>query len=91
MKRKLEWMFRIYDINGDGMIDKKELLTIIDSIYRLLTDGSDPEDLKKKANEHTKEIFRKLEIDKRGKISITEFTDSCMKDQTLLKLLAPSS
>ena len=84
-------MFRIYDINGDGMIDKKELLTIIDSIYKLLTDGGDPEELKKKASEHTKEIFKQSEIEKRGNISVEEFTDSCMKDQNLLKLLAPSA
>jgi len=75
LRRKLEWMFRIYDINGDGMIDKKELLTIIDSIYKLLSDSSDPDELRKKANQHTKEIFKKLEIEKRGKISVEEFTE----------------
>ncbi len=73
------------------MIDKRELLTIIDSIYKLLSDSSDPDELRKKAAKHTKEIFKKLEIEKRGKISVEEFTESCMKDQNLLKLLAPSA
>lgn len=37
------------------------------------------------------EIFRKFEIDKKKFITLEEFTDRCMQDQLLLKLLAPSS
>ena len=81
-------MFRIYDIDGNGLIDKKELKTIIDSIYKLLSDGKDSS---VKAKDHASEIFKRLNIDKNKYITLDEFIDSCMKDQNLLKLLAPSA
>jgi guanylate cyclase activator 1 len=77
-------MFRIYDIDGNGKIDKKELRTIIDSIFKLSNND------KKKSAEHMEEIFKKFDIDKNKYISLEEFTDRCMQDQKLLKLLAPN-
>ena len=38
MRDKLNWIFNLYDINGDGYISKDELSTIIKSIYSLLGD-----------------------------------------------------
>ena len=83
-------MFRIYDIDGNGLIDKKELKTIIDSIYKLLSDGKDSAS-KTKASDHASEIFKRLNIDKNKYITLDEFVDSCIKDQNLLKLLAPTA
>ncbi|RWS25472.1 hypothetical protein B4U80_09285, partial [Leptotrombidium deliense] len=36
IEAKLQWIFQLYDINGDGYITKKELSIIINSIYSLL-------------------------------------------------------
>jgi Ca2+-binding EF-hand superfamily protein len=84
VRQKLKWMFRIYDIDGNGKIEKKEFKIIIGSIFKLL--NSD----KKKSSEHMEEIFTKFEIDKNKYITLEEFTDRCMQDQKLIKLLAPS-
>lgn len=33
---KLRWIFRLYDINGDGIVSRKELSLIITSLYLML-------------------------------------------------------
>ena len=38
VSEKLEWTFRLYDVNVDGLISKDELLDIVTSIYDLLGD-----------------------------------------------------
>lgn len=73
------------------MIEKKELSTIVNSIYQLLSDGKDSDYLKCIANEHSKEIFKKFDIDENNFITVDEFVEGCMSDQNLLKLLAPSA
>lgn len=89
LKPKLEWIFKIYDIDGDGRIDRKEFKTIIESIYKLLDDKkSNIEDFQQ---QHLNEIFRRLDFEKHNsKINSEQFVDSCMKDPILLKLLAPN-
>ena len=64
IRQKLKWMFRIYDIDGNGKIDKKELRTIIDSIFKLSNNT------KKQSSDHMEEIFRKFEIEKNKYITL---------------------
>jgi Ca2+-binding EF-hand superfamily protein len=33
---KLRWTFALYDLNGDGVVSKAELTTIVSSIYSLM-------------------------------------------------------
>jgi Ca2+-binding EF-hand superfamily protein len=35
LRKKLEWAFTMYDIDGNGKIDKKEMKKIIDVINNL--------------------------------------------------------
>ena len=91
LELKLQWVFKIYDIDGNGQIEKSELKTIVDAIYRLLSSDQDQSILKKVAREHADEIFKKFDIDNNKYISLDEFINGCMKDDNLLKLLAPSA
>ena len=90
LKHKLRWLFKIYDINGDGLVEKFELQNVIDSFYTLLGETEDKMTLKVQAVIHSNEIFEKLNIDKTMFITIDQFTDSCLEDYKLLNLLAPS-
>lgn len=90
LKNKLRWLFKIYDINGDGLVEKFEFQDVIDSFYQLLGEQETTIALKVQAVVHSNEIFEKLDIDKKMFITIDQFTDSCLEDYNLLNLLAPS-
>jgi Ca2+-binding EF-hand superfamily protein len=34
MEDKLDWAFKLYDINGDGKIGYEEMLAIVEAIYK---------------------------------------------------------
>ena len=70
LKHKLRWLFKIYDINGDGLVEKFELQNVIDSFYTLLGETEDKMTLKVQAVIHSNEIFEKLNIDKTMFITI---------------------
>lgn len=88
LKNKLRWLFKIYDINGDGLVEKYEFQDVIESFYQLLSGNTT--NLKVQAVIHSNEIFEKFDIDKKMFITIDQFTESCLEDYNLLNLLAPS-
>jgi len=90
LTNKLDWLFKIFDINGDGLIDKIEVQVVIDSYYKLLDHNTDTINLKVQSHIHANEIFEKLDIDKKMFITREEFTNSCIEDYKLLNLFAPS-
>lgn len=55
MEEKLRWTFSLYDINGDGLITREEMIDIATAIYELMgrdpeisSDGPDPDQIKEK-------------------------------------------
>ncbi|CAF2430051.1 unnamed protein product [Rotaria sp. Silwood2] len=87
LKDRLDLAFSIYDINGDGLLDKKELTHIIKLIYevngkRKLKQDLEPQDI-------ARMIIDKFDIDGDRKLSRQEFIDGCLNDSQLRKLLTP--
>ena len=90
LEEKLKCAFKIYDSNGDGVIDKREMKIVIDSIYELI--GEDMRQLKKARLSERKvdEIFNKLDTNKDNFISMSEFINGYLNDQYLMRLLLTS-
>lgn len=81
-------MFNLYDIDGNGSIDKDEFRTIIEAIYKVL-------DVKqrhsfKSIEQNANDLFQQIDTDKSKTISLDEFVKACTKEKYLLELLAPS-
>ena len=83
MKKRLEWAFKIYDINRNNSIDSDEFKKIILSIYKLLGENTYQTDQEK----NIKEMFDKMDLDKSKAISMDEFVSSCLNDQRLVNSL----
>ena len=57
MQEKLQWCFGLYDLNGDGLITKKEMLDVVTSIYEMLGHNTEPQVEENSAKEHVERIF----------------------------------
>ena len=78
-------IFRLFDVNSDGTITKKELSRLVKDMYGLLK-KDDPNvnaiDL------IAKSAFAEMDKDEDGKITTEEFISACMGEQDFSKMLA---
>ncbi|KAK6639023.1 hypothetical protein RUM43_007293 [Polyplax serrata] len=81
---KLRWTFKLYDINGDGCITRSELGEIILAIHELM--GRRPHQVEddRKARDQIDRVFRKLDLNQDGVITLEEFMESCLKQKLLV-------
>ena len=88
---KLNWAFKLYDINGDGVINRCEMIMIIESLFEMLDDGTLkhlPEyNRKTYAKERAKVIFAKLDANHDLQLTKDEFVSGCLQDDDLARLL----
>lgn len=89
IRKKLQMAFKIYDMDRNGKIDKKEMEKIITAIYDLL--GEDNRTGENSPSERVKLILKKLDADQNGYLTQDEFVDGCLADNFLRSLLAPSA
>ncbi|CAH0385528.1 unnamed protein product [Bemisia tabaci] len=83
---KLRWAFKLYDINGDGCITRSELGEIVVAIHELMG-KKHQHDVDRKARTHVDTVFRKLDINQDGVITLEEFIESCLKDDVIVRSL----
>ncbi|XP_071548083.1 Kv channel-interacting protein 4 isoform X4 [Panulirus ornatus] len=98
---KLKFAFKLYDVNGDGCITKAELTDIVSSVHELMGRSShnrhEPDDgievvsragvEDKQTREHVERLFKKLDLNGDGVVTIDEFIQSCMQDEVITESL----
>lgn len=59
VEEKLQWIFGLYDLDGDGLISKEEMLDVVGSIYEMLGRYTQPQIVEPHlaAREHVDRIF----------------------------------
>ncbi|EHH18328.1 hypothetical protein EGK_14902 [Macaca mulatta] len=96
VEQKLRWYFKLYDVDGNGCIDRDELLTIIQDVgLRILVAAAiraiNPcSDTAMTAEEFTDTVFSKIDVNGDGELSLEEFIEGVQKDQMLLDTLTRS-
>ncbi|XP_015266130.1 PREDICTED: guanylyl cyclase-activating protein 2 [Gekko japonicus] len=90
LEHKLRWTFKIYDKDGNGCIDKPELLEIVEAIYKLKkmcrpeeaadAPGLTPEEV-------VERIFQLVDENGDGQLSLDEFIDGARRDKWVMKML----
>uniref|UniRef100_A0A915LRT9 EF-hand domain-containing protein n=1 Tax=Meloidogyne javanica TaxID=6303 RepID=A0A915LRT9_MELJA len=75
----------MYDIDGNGTIDEKEMIKIIEAIYEMLgpevTKSADDSPRKR-----AKMIFEKMDINNDKELTLKEFVDGCLADKELFQV-----
>nr|XP_035976440.1 guanylyl cyclase-activating protein 3 isoform X2 [Halichoerus grypus] len=82
MEQKLKWYFKLYDADGNGSIDKKELL----NIFMLVQALSGQRTLR--PEEFTNLVFHEIDINNDGELTLEEFINGTEKDQDLLEIVS---
>lgn len=58
LQERLQWAFSLYDINGDGIITKDEMLDIVTAIYEMMGRYTEPAIDENTAKEHVERVFQ---------------------------------
>lgn len=56
-QEKLQWVFGLYDLDGDGLISKTEMVDVVSSIYEMMGRSTEPTVENGSAKEHVEKIF----------------------------------
>lgn len=88
LQERLQWAFSLYDINGDGLITREEMLDIVTAIYDMMGRFSEPSIHENTTKDHVDKVFQKMDINKDGVISLEEFMETCRRDENIIKGMA---
>ncbi|KAK9402263.1 GUCA1A: Guanylyl cyclase-activating protein 1 [Crotalus adamanteus] len=82
--QKLKWYFKLYDIDGSGTIDKKEVISILMAV-QTINNNQDmtPEEL-------TSLIFQKIDVNNDGELSLEELMNGVEKDEHFQEIISKS-
>ncbi|XP_072237299.1 guanylyl cyclase-activating protein 2-like [Leuresthes tenuis] len=88
LEHKLRWSFKVYDKDGNGYVDRKELKSIIDSISRIKKcSKTDTDDSQLTIDEVVDRILEAVDTDGDGHISMEEFIKGAQQDPWVLNML----
>ena len=80
----------MYDVDGNGWVDQKEMTRIVKSILKMLG-SSLGQGQKESPERQAEEIFQRLDLNSDGLVSRQEFVQACTTDSTLWALLLPNT
>ena len=86
-EEKLEWAFDLYDLDHSGYISREEMLSIVESIYKMVGTM-----VKLPADEATPEmrvakIFQMMDVNKDNRLSRDEFKIGAQRDPSIVQAL----
>lgn len=92
-EEKLEMSFHIYDLDGDGSITREELKKIVEAIFKVRSISGDAV---ASSNDHTwwktpdqfvDHLFKELDANGDGKITLQEYKNGALRDPNICKSL----
>ncbi|KAI7882195.1 calcium-binding protein NCS-1 [Lichtheimia hyalospora FSU 10163] len=88
MDEKLQWAFKLYDIDNDGYITYEEMLRIVEAIYKMVgrivqlpPDEDTPE-------KRARKIFNMMDLDNDGRVTMEEFRKGSRKEPSIVQALS---
>lgn len=87
-EEKLRWTFSLYDINGDGFITRDEMTDIVTAIYELMGRVPDECPEEEKIRHKVERIFRKMDTNRDGVVTLEEFLECCHNDEAISRSMS---
>ena len=84
MDERLDFVFRLYDLNGDDVLTRDELQEIIQAVYQLLGDNVDQKHNQSTYRHQADTLFRKLDSQRTGAVTREQFLAHCRADSTII-------
>ena len=79
----------MYDVDGDGVINREEMTKIVQSVYDM--QGSDATKTMDSAREKAEDIFSRMDENGDGHVTEDEFVSGCLQDEEISKMLTPNT
>ncbi|XP_064169422.1 guanylyl cyclase-activating protein 2-like [Anguilla rostrata] len=88
LEHRLRWSFKVYDKDGNGYVDRRELQEIVDSICRIQQScRSNPDCQALSVEEISERILKVVDSDGDGQITLEEFLEGAQRDEWVKNML----
>ncbi|XP_076353808.1 frequenin-2-like isoform X3 [Tachypleus tridentatus] len=90
VEEKLDWAFKLYDVDNDGYITREEMYSIVDAIYQMLGNqtGENKKENEDTPQERVDKIFQHLDKNHDDKLTLEEFREGSKADEKIVQALS---
>ncbi|GAV05555.1 hypothetical protein RvY_15664-10 [Ramazzottius varieornatus] len=82
LDEKVQWVFNLYDSNGEGQLTAEKLTDVAVSVYEMLGSYTDPPWINETTiKDHVARVFSKMDTNQDGIVTFTEFKEFCITDE----------
>lgn len=91
IEQKLQWIFDIYDVDGNGLVSWDEMLQIVSALYTMIGSGVQLPDDEATPEKRTEKIFQQMEKTRSSQLTLSEFINSAKNDPSVVRVLQCNS